>query len=218
MNYDFSNFPIDLILNILNIVILFVIVRFLVYKPVKKFMDARTARVTAAAEDAGAKAKAAEELSEQLRAQLADAANDADRIRNEAAAAAKAQADNVLKEAGEQADRIVSEAKERAEAEREEVLSSLRSDIASSAEAIAGKILERKVSDEDTKRIAEEFFREAESGGVAKIFPVFSIKLYPRFYPFFAQGPVFQVVCVVAVYSENAKKTRKQQISIKAYE
>ena len=116
----------------------------------------------------GAKAKAAEELSEQLRAQLADAANDADRIRNEAAAAAKAQADNVLKEAGEQADRIVSEAKERAEAEREEVLSSLRSDIASSAEAIAGKILERKVSDEDTKRIAEEFFREAESGGVAK--------------------------------------------------
>ena len=29
MNYDFSNFPIDLILNILNIVILFVIVRFL---------------------------------------------------------------------------------------------------------------------------------------------------------------------------------------------
>ena len=48
------------------------------------------------------------------------------------------------------------------------MLSSLRSDIASSAEAIAGKILERKVSDEDTKRIAEEFFREAESGGVAK--------------------------------------------------
>ena len=161
MNYDFSNFPIDLILNILNIVILFVIVRFLVYKPVKKFMDARTARVTAAAE-------AADALSEQLKAQLAGAANDADRIRNEAAAAAKVQADNVLKEAGEQADRIVSEAKERAEAEREEVLSSLRSDIASSAEAIAGKILERKVSDEDTKRIAEEFFREAESGGAAK--------------------------------------------------
>ena len=159
MNYDFSNFPIDLILNILNIVILFVIVRFLVYKP---------ARVTAAAEEADAKAKAADALSEQLKAQLAGAANDADRIRNEAAAAAKVQADNVLKEAGEQADRIVSEAKERAEAEREEVLSSLRSDIASSAEAIAGKILERKVSDEDTKRIAEEFFREAESGGAAK--------------------------------------------------
>ncbi len=131
-------------------------------------MDARTARVTAAAEEADAKAKAADALSEQLKAQLAGAANDADRIRNEAAAAAKVQADNVLKEAGEQADRIVSEAKERAEAEREEVLSSLRSDIASSAEAIAGKILERKVSDEDTKRIAEEFFREAESGGAAK--------------------------------------------------
>lgn len=30
-------------------------------------------------------------------------------------------------------------------------------------------------------------------------------KLYPRFYPFFAPKSVFQVVCVVAVYSENAK-------------
>ena len=30
-------------------------------------------------------------------------------------------------------------------------------------------------------------------------------KLYPRFSLFFAPGPVFQVVCVVAVYSENAK-------------
>ena len=45
MNYDFSNIPTDLILNILNIVILFVIVRFIVYKPVKKFIDGRKERV-----------------------------------------------------------------------------------------------------------------------------------------------------------------------------
>lgn len=31
------------------------------------------------------------------------------------------------------------------------------------------------------------------------------IKLYPRFSPFLAPQPVFQVVCVVAVYSENTK-------------
>lgn len=32
-----------------------------------------------------------------------------------------------------------------------------------------------------------------------------AIKLYPRFCPFFAPKSVFQVVCVAAVYSENAK-------------
>lgn len=36
-------------------------------------------------------------------------------------------------------------------------------------------------------------------------FFAFKIKLYLRFYPFFDPQPVFQVVCVVAVYSENAK-------------
>lgn len=36
-------------------------------------------------------------------------------------------------------------------------------------------------------------------------FFAFKIKLYLRFYPFFAQGPVFQVVCIVAVYPENVK-------------
>ncbi len=32
-----------------------------------------------------------------------------------------------------------------------------------------------------------------------------TIKLYHRFSPFFAPKSVFQVVCVVAVYSENAE-------------
>ena len=46
----------DLIINIINIIILFVIVRSLVYKPVRKFLDARTARIDAL------QAQAAEQL------------------------------------------------------------------------------------------------------------------------------------------------------------
>ncbi len=36
------------------------------------------------------------------------------------------------------------------------------------------------------------------------LFLAFSIKLYPCFCPFLDQKSVFQVVCVVAVYPENA--------------
>ena len=46
MNINLSEIPTDLILNLLNIVVLYVIVRALVYKPVKRFMQARTDRVT----------------------------------------------------------------------------------------------------------------------------------------------------------------------------
>ena len=165
MNYDFSKLPVDLVLNILNIVILFVIVRFLVYKPVKNFIDSRAERVNKAAEEAENKSKAADELSAKLEAQLADAEHEAEAIKNEAALAAKNRADEVIADAKAQADKIIADAKERAENEKKEILSSVRDEIAAGAEAIAGRILERKVSDEDTRRIAEEFFREAAQNG-----------------------------------------------------
>lgn len=38
---DFSKIPFDLVINILNIVVIFPIVRLLAYKPIRKFLDAR---------------------------------------------------------------------------------------------------------------------------------------------------------------------------------
>lgn len=159
MNYDFSKLPTDLVLNILNIVVLFLIVRFLVYKPVKNFMDKRAARVCEAAKVAEEKSAAADELARSLQAKLDDAQNEADVIRNKAVSDAKIQADAIIGEAKKQSEKIISDAEKTAEEQKKEIISSLKNDIAESAEAIAERILERKVSDEDTKRIAEEFFR-----------------------------------------------------------
>ena len=44
----------DLIINIINIIVLFVIVRGLAYKPVKKFLDARKERIAKELSDAAA--------------------------------------------------------------------------------------------------------------------------------------------------------------------
>ncbi len=49
---NLSTVPFDLIVNILNIAILYVILRFLVYKPVKKFLNARLERLRAEKESA----------------------------------------------------------------------------------------------------------------------------------------------------------------------
>ena len=65
LGFDASKIPIDLLLNLLNIVLLFLIVRTLAYKPIRKFMDARTARVTAEAKAAEEKAAEAEKLKEE---------------------------------------------------------------------------------------------------------------------------------------------------------
>jgi len=55
----------NLPLHVVNMVILFVIVRFLVYRPLRRFMDARSERIAASLEDA----KKAREEAEALRLQ-----------------------------------------------------------------------------------------------------------------------------------------------------
>ena len=45
----------DLIINIINIIVLFVIVKSLAYKPVKKFLDARKARIDESLKNAESK-------------------------------------------------------------------------------------------------------------------------------------------------------------------
>ena len=51
----------DLLINILNIIILFVIVKTLIYKPVKKFLDARTKRINDAKNELEEKTKQVQE-------------------------------------------------------------------------------------------------------------------------------------------------------------
>ena len=56
----------DLIINIVNIIVLFVIVKTLAYKPVKKFLDDRKAKIEKQLNDAAEAQKQADELSREV--------------------------------------------------------------------------------------------------------------------------------------------------------
>ena len=66
MNLDLSNVPFDLIINILNVVVFYLIIRLLVYKPGKKFLSARKEKIDKAREELSA-ARAAAETEKALR-------------------------------------------------------------------------------------------------------------------------------------------------------
>ena len=163
MNYDFSNIPTDLILNILNIVILFVIVRFIVYKPVKKFIDGRKERVGAASAEADAKLENAKALEEEYNKKLGDAKSEAARIAEESESAARERAARTVADAEAQAGKIISDAENAARNEKAEIIAGVKPEIAAMSAMMAEKILQRTVDDGDTHRIAEEFFSSEES-------------------------------------------------------
>ncbi len=150
----------DLIINIINIIILFVIVRGLAYKPVKKFLDARKERIANELSEASSARQTAQEellkykeLTEKSKAEGTEIINEAERTAKENAA-------EIIDMAKKNAAEITEKARETAKKERETQIIAMKGDIAELAFDISKQVLSREVTDEDNMRIADEFFKE----------------------------------------------------------
>ena len=150
--------PLDIVIHIINIIVLYLLLRVILYKPVKKFMAARAERIEAQLE-AGKQAEArATELREQFDAKLAEAESQAREIVSAGEKKANENAEAALDEAREQARRIVDEAQKRAEQARRQAVEHMRDDVADAAVELAGRILSREVTLEDNRAVADHFF------------------------------------------------------------
>lgn len=150
----------DLVINLINIVILFLVTKALVYKPVKKFLEARRQRL----EDEAARAKAgqaeADAAREQYEALLAGAEEMRRKSVAEAQNAARAESERILAGAREQAEQVKREAAAAAELTRADAVQEAKKDIVEMAVTLSEKILGRAVTEADTLRAAEQFFEE----------------------------------------------------------
>ncbi len=148
----------DLILNIINILVLFFVTKALLYKPVKKFLNARAEKLEAAQKEA-ADAKAQAQTS---KAKYDAVLSDAEKVRTEAVekaeAEAKAAAERILAEAKAQAADTVETGRKKAESERKKILDGAKEDIVDAALDATEKLLGRVVADEDNRRIIDGFF------------------------------------------------------------
>ncbi len=148
----------DLLLNIINIIILFVIVKAIVYKPVKKFLDERTARVKGAMDEAEKLSGEANEVLKQKDEILSSAKLEGDKLKKEALKEAGKNAENIINDAKETANKLKSDAEKEIKAEKENMLLSSKNEIADVAVSIAERILDREINEEDNKKIVDDFF------------------------------------------------------------
>ena len=150
----------DLLINILNIIILFVIVKALVYKPVKKFLDARKKRINDAKNEMEEKTKQAQEKLDEYNAMLAESKDKRAEIIGEAERTAKENSVKITENAKESAGAIIAKAQSDIEAEHTAMLNSLQGEVAGLAVDISKQILKREFNDDDNLKIAESFFSE----------------------------------------------------------
>ncbi len=154
--------PADILIHLINIVILFVILRAVLLKPVQKFMAERTSRIRAQEENAAAAMAEAETLKASYGEKLAEAEADGRAIVSESRGRAAAEREEALAAAKDEARAIIAAAKEAAEAEKKNAVAASKDEITALAVALAEKILAREVSEEDNRRTVDDFFREME--------------------------------------------------------
>ena len=148
----------SMILTIANIVILFIIVRALVYKPVKRYMKTRSDAIQAQTDEAAKRLMEAEALVEERDTKLAMAEKEATEIKNGIIAAADRQAEEIRQEALAEANKIKLQASKEAQRESEYLLQEMKEKIADMAVEIAQQVLEREVKKSDNQDIIDSFF------------------------------------------------------------
>lgn len=135
----------QILLHLFNFAILTAGLYFLLYKPVKKFMDGRVEHYKQMDETAQEKMAKASELEANYQARLSAVDEELRQKRVQSAQKAQQSADEQIQLARQQAEKILSEAQESAQRERKKVLAEAQEEIAELAAAAAEKLVQHSL-------------------------------------------------------------------------
>lgn len=149
---------IDFIEHTLNLLILFVLLRNFLYKPVSKFMADREAKFASERAEIDANRNEADTLKSKYETSMKNARLDAEHIAEERRKAAEREAEDLRNKAKKDAQEILTDSMNQAISERDDMLDDLKAQTAKLAVDIAGKILEREIKEDDHKTVIDSFF------------------------------------------------------------
>ena len=153
----------SLIFTWVNLLILFLIMKKLLFKPVMNMLKERDEEVKAMYENASAAQKTADAAKKEYTRKLADAKEEASKIVKEATENAAAASDKTIAEAKETAMAMIQKAESEIDRERKAAAASIKNDIAEISVSIARKVIEKDINEKDQERLIEEFIES--SGG-----------------------------------------------------
>ncbi len=147
----------QVLISLINLTLLFLIIKKFLYKPVKKMLEARQSTVDGVyrtADEAKEKALSDKKAYEE---KLQGAKAEADRVIKSAVDTASEREKEILAQAKEKADGIVRQAKSDAELEHKRSEDSIKKEIVEVSSMLTEKMLRREVSAEDHKQLIDSF-------------------------------------------------------------
>ncbi len=148
----------DIAIHVLNVIILFVVLRLILYKPVMKFVKKRENTFADKVEEMDTREKELVQKKQEYERMMDEASNEAAVIITSSNEMARDHAREVLDNSKEHARDLIIRAKREIEAEKTQARLDMKTEIADMAVQIAEKVLEREVSVDDNRKIIDEFF------------------------------------------------------------
>lgn len=143
-----------------NLLILFLLMKKFLFKPVKNILDQRDNEIKTIYEKADTALENATKLEKDYTQKLAETNAEARLILDSAYKKADVQTEKLIAEAHTEASAILQKADVQIEAEQKQAMNKIKGDISSMAVSIAEKVIEKEINESDYTTLVEKFIDE----------------------------------------------------------
>lgn len=157
LNINFYN----LVFNIINILVLFLILKKFLIGPVTAILQKREEEIKSGYQEADQAKQQAQDMKEKYEASMKNTHEEAEQILKKARENARKEEERIISEAGQKAERIVSDAMKKVDADREKALSDVRSEIAGLAMTAVAQIMGEQSSANSDAKVYDQFIAKA---------------------------------------------------------
>ena len=152
----------QILISLCNLLILFLILKKFLYKPVKRVMAERQSALNEQYAAADVAQQNAERNKQAWTQKIQNAQKEADQLLKKATDTADYQGKQIVSEAKDKADEIIHQAQAQARLEQKKAEASIKKEIVDVSAALTEKMLGREISTEDHRAIIDSFINEME--------------------------------------------------------
>ena len=150
----------SLLIVILNFVVLLIILNKLLYKPIRKFLQDRQAKIASDMDQAVQSREAAGQLVEQRKQELKDASEEMRQLMKKTKREAEDQASDIIRQAQNQQKKILTETDVQLATEKKKALHALEDQVAGFIADVAGKVIADKMDRDTDAKLIEQLLKE----------------------------------------------------------
>lgn len=161
MQQGLVEFNAAFVIQIINALVLFGALTYILFKPVTEFMDKRTDRIQSSIEEAETNAEETGKLRAEYEEQLKNIREERNKIIEEATKIAETRSNEIVKAAKEEAEKVLERTRLQIGREKQSMMDELRGQISVLAIAAASKVIEKNLDETVHQDMIQQFIDEA---------------------------------------------------------